>query len=97
MANKYEVVEIEKNTWNKDGSPSITNRWPCEGEADALNHSHVRRAEAEIQGRTNVYFEVREDGQPIALAGWEAPDDDVVFRALAEMGYTEEEILSVLQ
>jgi hypothetical protein len=53
MANKYEVVEMEKNTWNEDGSPSITNRWVCESATDAFLHVHVRRVEAEIQGRRN--------------------------------------------
>lgn len=97
MTNKYEVVEIEKRTWNEDGSPSITNRWRCEGETDALNHAHIRRVEAKIQGGTDVCYEAREDGEPIDLAHWEVPEDDVVFRALADMGYTEQEILSVLQ
>jgi hypothetical protein len=94
---KYEVVEMEKNTWNEDGSPSITNRWLCESETDALNHSHVRKVEAEIQGRTDVCFEALEDGEPLDRAGLEVPEDDVVFDALAEMGYAKEEILSVLQ
>jgi len=97
MANKYEVVEIEKNTWNQDGSPSITNRWSSENETDALNHAHVRRVEAEMLGRTDVLYEAREDGVPIDLSGWEVPEVDIVFGILAEMGYTEEEILSVLQ
>lgn len=94
---KYEVVEMEKHTWNHDGSPSITNRWVCDSAADAFNHAHVRRVEAEILDRSDVKFEAREDGEPIDHADWDVPDDDVVFEALAKMGYTEEEILSVLQ
>jgi len=97
MANKYEVVEMEKNTSNQDGSPSITNRWVCDSAEDALNHAHLRWVEAEIQGRTNAEFETLEDGEPIDRAGWEVPDDDVVFEALTKMGYPEEEILSVIQ
>jgi hypothetical protein len=97
MTNKYEVVEMEKNTRHENGTPIVNDRWPCESETEALNHAHVRQVEAEIQGRTDVYFEARKDGQSIDLAGWEIPDDDVVFEALAEMGYTKEEILSVLQ
>ncbi len=98
MANKYEVVEMEKNTWNQDGSPSITNRWSCESATDAFLHMHVRRAGAEIQDRTDVKFAAQEDGETIDPAdwGWE-PDDEDVFRQLAVMGYTEEEIHSVLQ
>jgi hypothetical protein len=94
---KYEVVEMEKNTWNQDGSPSITNRWPCENETEALINTHARRVGAEIQGRTDVYYEAREDGEPIDLSGWEVPDDDFMFGVLTAMGYKEEEILSVLQ
>jgi hypothetical protein len=94
---KYEVVETEKHTWNHDGSPSITNRWVCDSAEDALNHSHVREVEAEILGRTDAEYEAREDGETIDHAGWEVPNDDVVFEALAKMGYAEEEIFSVLQ
>ncbi|MGB8031773.1 MAG: hypothetical protein WCF30_19130 [Terracidiphilus sp.] len=94
---KYEVVEIEKNAWHGDWTPIVSNRWPCENETDALVNTHLRRVGAEIQGRTDVYYEAREDGEPIDLAGWEVPDDDFVFGALALMGYTEEEIISVLQ
>ena len=97
MAKQYEVVEIQKNAWQSDWTPIINDRWPCESETDAVNHSHVRQVEAEIQGRTDVYFEAREGSQPIDLDGWEVPDDDVVLEALAEMGYTEKEILAVLQ
>lgn len=97
MANKYEVVEMEKNTWNQDGSPSITNRWSCRNETEALINAHARKVGAEIEGRTDVYYEARENGERIDLAGWEVPDDDFTFGVLAEMGYTEEEILSVLQ
>jgi hypothetical protein len=55
--------------------------------------------EAEIQGRRNdVVFEAREDGEPIDPTDWcWEPDDEDVFRQLAVMGYTEEEILFVLQ
>ena len=42
-------------------------------------------------------YEARENGERIDLAGWEVPNDDFTFGVLAEMGYTEEEILSVLQ
>jgi hypothetical protein len=94
MVSKYEVVEMEKNTWYEDGSPSITNRWLCDSEDDAILQLHVRKVEAEIHGRTDVRFEARENGEGIA---GEVPDDDVVYQTLAEMGYTEEEILSVLQ
>ena len=94
MADKYEVVEMEKSTWNENGSPSITNRWVCDSEDDAILQLHVRKVEAEIQGRTDVRFEMRENGEEIT---GEVPDDDVVYKALAKMGYTEEEILSVLQ
>ena len=97
MANKYEVVEMEKNRSSQDGSPSIANRWVCDSAEDALNHAHVRWVEAEIQGRTDVCYEAREDGASIDHAGWEVPDDDAVFEALTKMGYPEEEILSVLQ
>lgn len=98
MTDKYEVVEMEKSTRNQDGSPSITNRWSCESATDAFLHVHVRRVEAEIQGRTDVCYEAREDGEPIDPMDWEwEPDDEDVFRQLALMGYTEEEILSVLQ
>lgn len=94
MANKYEVIELEKNTWNEDGSPSITNRWVCDSEDDTILQLHARKVEAEIQGRTDVRFEARENGE--AITG-EVPDDDVVYKALAKMGYTEEEIHSILQ
>ena len=94
---RYEVVEMEKATWNEDGSPSITNRWPCESETDALIDAHARKVGAEIEGRTDVCFDALVDDEPIDRAGWEVPEDDFVFRALAEMGYSEEEILSVLQ
>ena len=97
MANKYEVVEMEKNTWNQDGSPSITNRWSCGNEIEALINAHSRKVGAEIEGRTDVYYEARENGERIDFAGWEVPDDDFTFGVLAEMGYTEEEILSVIQ
>jgi len=93
---KYEVVETEKNVSHEDGTPSVTNRWTCESKADALSHAHIRWVEAEIQGRTDVYFEAREDGEPIDSAGWEVTEEDVVFAALTEMGYTEGEILLVL-
>lgn len=87
MASKFEVIEMEKNKWNHDGWPSITNRWVCDSAEDALNHSHVREVEAEILGRTDAEFAAREDGEPINLAGWEVPDDDFMFGVLAEMGY----------
>lgn len=47
---------------------------------------------------TDVKFAAQEDGETIDPAdwGWE-PDDEDVFRQLAVMGYTEEEIHSVLQ
>jgi hypothetical protein len=94
ITNKYEVAEMEKNTCNQGGSPSITNRWVCDSEDDAILQLHVRKVEAEIQGRTDVRFEARENGE--AITG-EVPDDDVIYKALAKMGYTENEILSVLQ
>jgi hypothetical protein len=96
---KYEVVEMEKNTRHEDGTPIVNDRWSCESATDAFLHVHVRRVEAEIQGRrTDVVFEAREDGEPIDPADWcWEPDDENVFRQLALMGYTEEEILSVLQ
>lgn len=99
MANKYEVVEMEKHTWNEDGSAVVNDRWPCESATDAFLHAHSRRVEAEIQGRrADVVFEAREDGEPIDPNDWcWEPDDEDVFRQLAEMGYTEEEIHSVLQ
>ena len=97
MANQYEVVEMERNAWHEDRTPIVSTRWPCKSEADAIIQLRVREVEAEIQGRTDVHYEAREDGKSIDRTEWEAPDDDVVFGALAEMGYTEEEILSVLQ
>jgi hypothetical protein len=54
--------------------------------------------EAEIQGRRpDVVFEARENSEPIDPTDWcwEHADEDV-FRQLAVMGYTEEEILSEL-
>lgn len=93
---KFETVEIARNEWQSDGTPTVNNRWTCGSETDALDHAHIRSVEATIQGRTDVHFEAREDGRPIDRAGWEVPEDDVVFQSLAEMGYTEEEILSAL-
>jgi hypothetical protein len=90
---KYEVVEIEKNTRHEDGTPIVNDRWTCESATDAFLHVHVRRVEAEIQDRTDVRFEAHENGEKIT---GDVPDDDVVYKALAEMGYTENEILSVL-
>jgi hypothetical protein len=95
MTNKYEVVEMEKHTWNMDYSPSITNRWGCDSEDDAILQLRVREVEAEIQGYTDVRYEAREDGEEIVIEY--VPEDDVVFEALAKMEYTEDKILSVLQ
>ena len=54
MTDKYEVVEMEKSTRNQDGSPSITNRWSCGNETEALINAHARKVGAEIEGRTDV-------------------------------------------
>lgn len=91
---KYEVVEMEKNTWHEDGTPIVNDRWVCDSEDDAILQLHVRKVEAEIQGRSDVRFEARENGETIT---GEVPEDDVVYKGLAQMGYTEEEILAVLQ
>jgi len=63
MTDKYAVVEMGKNTWNEDGSPDVTNRWVCDSEDDAILQLHVRKVEAEIQGRTDVRFESRGNGE----------------------------------
>lgn len=94
MTDKYEVVEMERSTWNEDGSSSITNRWVCDSEDDAILQLHLRKIEAQIQGRTDAHFEARENGEGIT---GEVPDDDVVYKTLAKMGYTKDDIISVLQ
>ncbi len=93
---KYEVIETEKNTWLEDGSPSITDRWACASEYDALTHAHIRSVEARILGRSDSDYEAVADGKPIDHTDWDAPEDDVVYAALVEMGYTTEQVRVVL-
>jgi hypothetical protein len=90
----YEVVEIQKNTWNDDWSSAINNRWVCDDENDAILQLAVRKVEAEMLGRTDAYFEAREDGEPMERRD-DPPEDDEVCGALLSMGYSEAEILAV--
>ncbi len=91
--NKYEAVEISKNTRNEDWSQVISARWVCDSEYDALVLKAAREVEAEILGRSDSDYEAREDGEVIA---GDAPEDDDVYACLVEMGYTDGEIGEVL-
>lgn len=91
MANKYEVVEIEKGTWNEDWSPSITNRWECDSADDARALCEAREFEAELDGYHDAHFQARVNDEPMD-ADDGLVDDDAVRTYLLGFGYTLEKV-----
>ena len=94
---KYQVVEYAKNTWNEDGSAVAHDKWVCDNESDLILQWRVRQIEAEMLGHSDSYFEALEEGEPVNYSEHQMPDDDAVYAALKEMGYTDAEISKVIE